>query len=193
MDYVVRALVKTIRRAARTFPAILVTGARQSGKTTLLKAEFGESHDFVSLERPDVRARANADPVAFLDEHGASLVLDEIQYAPELLHYVKERIDLERKPGRHILSGSQSFPLMPGVAQSLAGRVAVLSLDPFSVSEALGSPSSPAVDTILDRVFGSDPLAAAPLDLGDWLLRGGYPEPRLDPDVDRALWFGSYV
>jgi predicted AAA+ superfamily ATPase len=171
-----------------------VTGARQSGKTTLLRHEFGKSHGFVSLERPDIRARAKADPVAFLAEHPAPLVLDEIQYAPALLHYLKEKIDVERKPGHWILSGSQSFPLMQGVAQSLAGRVAVLSLDPLSVGEALGAAAAPTLDAVLSRVFGSGPLpSSGDLTLGDWLLRGGYPEPRLDPDVDRALWFASYV
>lgn len=193
MDFVARTLAETIRRAARTFPAILVTGARQSGKTTLLRHEFGKGHGFASLERPDVRARAQADPVAFLDEQRAPLILDEIQYAPDLLPYIKERIDVDRKPGRFILSGSQSFSLMHGVAQSLAGRVAVVSLDPLSVSEALRAKSPSKVDSLLDRVFGTEPLEAAVMDLGDWVLRGGYPEPRLDSSVDRALWFSSYV
>jgi len=192
MVYVPRVLASTVRRAAKTFPAILVTGARQSGKTTLLRHEFAKSHGFVSLERPDVRARALADPVGFLAEHKAPLVLDEIQYAPDLLHYVKERIDADRKPGRFVLSGSQSFAFMRGVAQSLAGRVAVLSLDPLSPAEASREEFAPKPDAILDRVFGAGAIESA-ADLGEWLLRGGYPEPRLDPGVDRALWFSSYV
>ena len=81
MKYYGRALSTTIRRALATFPAILVTGARQTGKTTLLREEFGGSHRYVSLERPDVRARALADPVGFFDDNPAPLILDEIQRA----------------------------------------------------------------------------------------------------------------
>ena len=89
MRYIPRFLVQTIRRAMATFPAVLVSGARQTGKTTLLRTEFGNSHQYLSLERPDVRARALADPVTFFDhEAQPPVILDEIQYAPELLHYM---------------------------------------------------------------------------------------------------------
>lgn len=83
--YIPRALGRTIRRAIATFPAVLVTGARQTGKTTLLREEFGHTHRYISLERPDVRQRALADPVAFLESAGPPVILDEIQYAPQLL------------------------------------------------------------------------------------------------------------
>ena len=96
MHYVPRALAQTIRRAMSTFPAVLITGARQTGKTTLLRTEFGDAYRYLSLERPDVRARALADPVAFLNEAGTPLILDEIQYTPALLHYIKDRIDVDR-------------------------------------------------------------------------------------------------
>jgi len=195
MRYLPRALAARVRQACRTFPAVLVTGPRQSGKTTLLREEFGATHRFVSLERPDVRARVSADPVSFLRDHPPPLILDEIQYVPELLHYVKDAIDGERVPGAWLLSGSQSFPLMRGVSQTLAGRVAVLGLDPLSVREAEGGGASPrSVDAALEAVFGAG--AARPrghIDLGDWLLRGGYPELRASPAVDRQLWFASYV
>ncbi len=198
MPYVPRFLTYTLRRAMRTFPAVLVTGARQAGKTTLLRTEFGASHHYHSLERPDVRARALADPVAFLAEAGAPLILDEIQYAPELLHYIKDSIDADRTPGRWLMTGSQSFALMQGVSQTLSGRVAVLTLDPLSTSEALGRPSVSSVEGFLARVFDGQPerAAAGPLpsvDFADWLLRGGFPEPRVHSEVDRQLWFASYV
>jgi predicted AAA+ superfamily ATPase len=107
MHYVPRALARTIHRAMSTFPAVLVTGARQTGKTTLLCTEFGASHQYLSLERPDVRARALADPVAFLKEAGSPLTLDEIQYLPALLHYIKDSIDTDRSPGQWLANGSK--------------------------------------------------------------------------------------
>ena len=200
MAYVARALAATVRQAARSFPAVLVTGARQTGKTTLLRHEFGRSHRFVSLEAPDVRARALADPVTFLREHAPPVILDEIQHAPELLHYLKERIDTARRPGHWLLTGSQSFPLMRGVSQTLAGRVAVLTLDPLTVAEAVARPASRNAGAAVRRVFARPGTAGgaarrrpATPDLADWLLRGGYPEPRLGRRVDRQLWFASYV
>jgi predicted AAA+ superfamily ATPase len=194
--FVSRALGSTIRRACKSFPAVLVTGPRQSGKTTLLRHEFGASHRFVSLERPDVRARAQADPLGFLRENPAPVILDEIQYVPDLLHYVKEHVDEDRRPGRWLFSGSQSFPLMRGVSQTLAGRVAVLTLDPLSVREATADGTAPGIDRVLRSVFTpavSERARRPDVDFADWVLRGGYPEIRVSPDVDRQLWFGSYV
>ncbi len=195
MDYVPRELAHTIRRAMATFPAVLVTGARQVGKTTLLRREFGATTGYLSLERPDVRARALADPVAFLDEAGIPVILDEIQHAAELLPYIKERIDEDRTPGNWLLTGSQSLALMEGVSESLAGRLAVLTLDPLSVSEALLAPQRESLDDLLGRVFSGrgKRLEEREVDLADWLLRGGFPEPRTNPEVDPLLWFSSYV
>lgn len=191
MTYVPRGLAATIRRAARTFPVVLVTGSRQAGKTTLLREEFGRGRGYVSLERPDVRERALADPVAFLEDHEPPLILDEVQHAPELLPWIKDAVDQDRRPGRWLLTGSQSFPLMRGVSETLAGRVAVLQLDPFSTAEVAGKPGA---DPFV-RAFGKgrSSTKAEPPDLADWLLRGSYPEIRLDRRVDRELWFSSYV
>ena len=200
MSYVRRAVTEPIRRALRTFPAVLVTGARQSGKTTLLRHEFGATHRYVSLDRPDVRARALADPVGFLADHPPPAALDEVQRTPELLQYLKQIIDEDRHPGQWLLSGSQIFPLMQGIGQTLAGRVAVMVLDPLSVAESIGGPTPVSVDNRIESAFAAAPqrqpraaLRSAIPDLGDWLLRGGYPEPRLNRDVDRQLWFGGYV
>lgn len=193
-------MASTARRAARTFPAVLITGARQSGKTTLLRHEFGETHAYLSLERPDIRARALADPVGFLRDNPTPVILDEIQYVPQLLHYVKDRIDEDRKPGNWLMTGSQSFALMRGVSQTLAGRVAVLTLEPLSTEEVQTASRPSDFRALLDRVFAADSGAPAvrrrrhrDVDLADWLLRGGYPEPRLQSKIDRQIWFGSYV
>ena len=192
MPYVPRHLAATVRRAMRTFPAVVVTGPRQTGKTTLLREEFGRSHRYVSLELPAVRDFARDDPSGFLQDGGESVILDEIQYAPELLHHVKEAMDERRRPGRFLLAGSQDFTLMRGVGQTLAGRVAVLHLDPLSAAETAGAAAPPDLSLLPEA--GGAPAAPRPLpDLGDWLLRGGYPEPRLHPSVDRALWMESYI
>jgi hypothetical protein len=189
----------TIARALRTFPALVISGPRQAGKTTLLRSAFGTTHRYASLDEPDIRARAVADPVGFLRQYAPPVILDEIQQVPSLLPYIKTRIDEDRSPGRWLLSGSQVFPLMAGVTESLAGRAAVLTLLPLSLSEAVGRPAGDlSVDHLLARVF-RDATAAESLPpegmptLVDWILRGAWPEPRVNPDVDRRLWCGSYA
>lgn len=177
--YINRNLEKILKKAVETFPAIVVTGPRQAGKTTLLKTLFGKTHRFLSLEQPELRQKALEDPVGFFESNQPPLILDEIQYAPELLSYIKSRIDEDRKPGQWILTGSQQFPLMKGVSESLAGRVAVLTLLPFSYHEKKGSIQKNGNYTQSE--------------LFTWMLRGGYPELTLNKNVDRELWTNSYL
>ena len=191
-----RTITSTMTRAMRTFPALVLTGPRQSGKTTLLRKEYGRTHQFVSLEDPNVREQARSDPVGFLRQHNAPVILDEIQYAPELFSYIKTRIDDNRQPGQWLFTGSQHFPLMQGVSESLAGRVAVLSLLPFSVGEAVKEPGlGRSIDDILGSLFGDTPprRLKREIPLDDWFLRGGYPEMRANPGVDRKIWCASYI
>ncbi len=165
-----RDLSKAITKATQTFPALVVTGPRQSGKTTLLKHLFSKA-SYLNLELPDVRDRALNDPNLFLNSLTLPVILDEIQYAPDLLHYIKDRIDQSRKPAQWLLSGSQVFPLMKGVTESLAGRIAVFSLLPLTFNEKTSSDKA-----IISRI-----------------LRGNYPEILLNPKVDRQIWLGSYI
>jgi predicted AAA+ superfamily ATPase len=195
-----RTLETTIKKAMKTFPAVLITGPRQSGKTTLLTERFARTHQFVSLENPDIRARVQEDPIGFLKANPPPIILDEIQYTPELLHYIKSSVDEDRTPGQWLLSGSQNFALMQGVSQSLSGRVAVLSLLPFSLGESRGFGNRElSIDIILENIFLDTEKTRKirhrfpSFALDDWLLRGAYPEIRANRDVDRQLWCAGYI
>jgi predicted AAA+ superfamily ATPase len=188
-----RMLARGIFKALKSFPAIVVTGPRQSGKTTLLRMLFSKSHKFITLEDPDVRIRAKEDPLHFLEQYKPPVIIDEIQYVPELLSYIKTRIDQDRRPGRWLFTGSQNFVLMQGISQSLAGRAAVLSLLPFSFSERIGQ--GEIAKGIADWLKGLNSLqkCADKISLSEVILRGNYPEIASRRSVDRQLWCGSYI
>jgi len=190
--YVSRALEPIIKKAAREFPVVVLTGPRQSGKTTLLKHLFGKSHGYVSLEPPDVRAAASADPRGFLALHEPPVVFDEVQYAPDLLIYVKERVDAERKlRGQYLLTGSQNLLPLARETESLAGRAAVLRLLPLSRREAQGAPRGRLPwEAPRGRTRRKGPAHA---DLWRSFLRGGYPELVTEPKRDAAAWHASYI
>lgn len=191
-----RSLADPIRKAMQTFPAVVITGPRQSGKTTLLKLLLGKTHTFLSLEDPDIRALARDDPRSFLQRYQPPLILDEIQYVPELLSYIKTAIDERRKAGQWIITGSQNFLLMKGVTQSLAGRAAIFSLLPFSYSERVGKGTHmekpPQWLRTLAKVRQSR-ITTHDLNLEEWLLRGNYPEIASNKKVDRKVWCASYI
>lgn len=164
MKPVGRLLEKALLRAAKGFPAVVLTGPRRAGKTWLLRRLFPKAEYFL-LEDPDVVARLREDPQGFLDAIRTPVILDEIQNVPEVLAHVRARIDRNpRRTGQWLLTGSQEAPLMQGVTESMAGRAAVLQLLPLSTRE------SPRVS----------------------LLRGGYPEVVARPAHAR-LWFSSYL
>jgi predicted AAA+ superfamily ATPase len=159
-----RELQVEIRKAARRFSAVMLSGARRAGKTFLLQRTFPKA-SYHLLEDLDILARVKADPRGWLDSVKTPAIVDEIQNAPELFSYIRTRIDEEpAKKGRWILTGSQEFSLMEDVSESMAGRAAVFQLAPLSYRE-----------------------------VGSWnLIRGGFPEAVLDPKSSR-IWFSSYV
>ncbi|MXW52855.1 MAG: ATP-binding protein [Gammaproteobacteria bacterium] len=190
--YLSRTLEPVLQQVAKEFPAVVLTGPRQSGKTTLLKHVFGSNSRYASLDTPDVRARAIHDPRGFLESLPPPVILDEVQYAPDLLFYIKELIDSKREQrGQYLLTGSQDLLLSETVTESLAGRTAVLRLLPLSNREAKARPQTPLV-----WEQGTEPKpkeSPSTLQMWEVFIRGGYPELVCDRDRNVARWHANYV
>lgn len=170
--WIARKYEKTLKAMFRQFPAVVVTGPRQVGKTALVRKVFPDA-DYVSLDLPSVAAEAESSPEHFLRMHDKSVVLDEVQYAPSLFRYLKVMIDENKSPGRFVLTGSQNFLLMEGISESLAGRCGVLRMLNLSVDELRGT-------------LGS-------FDENQYLYRGGFPELYARPEIDSSFWYASYL
>lgn len=172
-----RDLSERILTAARHFPALVLTGARQVGKTTLLKELF-QNADYCSLDLPSLAERAAESPELFLSDYSTPLLIDEIQYAPSLFRHLKIQIDENRhKMGQLILTGSQKFTLMKEVSDSLAGRCAVLELEGLSLKELLQSGHRLSHVSDVTQVVG----------------RGAFPELWRQPDFNRDEFYRSYL
>lgn len=188
--YVARSLEPVIRRASKEFPVVVVSGPRQSGKTTLLRRLFPD-HRYLSLDAPDLQAAFAADPRSLLRQYPPPAIFDEVQRVPELLTYVKEQVDSRRHHrGQYVLTGSQNILLMERVAETLAGRAAILRLLPFSQRELDRGPTRRLPWEIVGKRRRSLP---EPDFLWRTILRGGYPEVALDAQRDFVLWQRSYM
>ena len=165
-----REITSLVLKLAKGFPALAITGPRQAGKTTLARAAFPDK-PYVSLENPDMRELATQDPRGFLAKYPDGAILDEVQNCPPLFSYLQEILDSSKQTGRFVLTGSQQFGLIQGITQSLAGRIAMVQLLPFSCHEAYGG---------------------KPLSLDETMWRGAYP-PIHDRKVDPSQWYANYM
>ena len=194
--YVARALEPTIRGVSEQFPVLLLTGARQVGKTTLLKHLSEDVRAHVTLDDPLVLSLAKTDSALFLQRFPPPVLIDEIQYAPELLPHIKMYVDRFGDPGLFWLTGSQQFQLMRGISESLAGRVAILQLLGLSRQELLDeglleSPYLPTPEQIAHRSREIPPLGL--LELYEIIWRGSLPRIALNQEVEPAIFWSSYV
>jgi len=177
MKYIHRHIESTVKKLITSFPSLAITGPRQSGKSTLLIHTLPNYH-YVTLDDPLTREQALSDPLFLLDSMGDRAIIDEIQLAPQLLSHVKIKIDSNRKKkGRFVFTGSQQFTMIKNLGDSLAGRIVLLDLLPFSVAEKKTALSLPGTLECFIHAC----------------LRGSYPEPVIDNSIDIAAWYGSYV
>lgn len=184
-----RTLSLRIEKLRSQYPVLAITGPRQSGKTTLARKHF-PNHSYLSLENPDLRREAEKDPRGFLADWGTNLILDEIQRVPQLFSYLQEKADLEGHPSRYVLTGSQQFLLMENISQSLAGRILILDLYPFTLEELAGIPERTTWSNLPDE----KPELSLPgnPDLDTLMFTGFYPrihDKRLDP----SEWLKAYT
>jgi predicted AAA+ superfamily ATPase len=181
MRYIHRDIETTLKEAIKQFPAVAVTGPRQSGKSTLLQETLGREYKYVTFDDLAVRDRCRSDPKLFLSELDGKVILDEIQYVPELLSYVKIAIDKNRKRnGQFVITGSQQFNLIKNLGDTLAGRIALLTLLPFSCAEIrskVKSKKGGSTKTLFVKAC----------------LKGSFPEIIVKPKMNLNQWYSSYI
>ena len=192
--YIERAIEKTVREISTTFPVLLLTGPRQCGKTTMLKYLAAEGRNYVTMDDPDVRKLARNDPSLFMQRYTPPVIIDEIQYAPEILPYIKMYVDNSGKMGEFWLTGSQLFHSMKNVTESMAGRVGIVQLAGLSSCEISGTGSEPfTIDSqrLLERLKTAKKLSLQEIFRRIWL--GSMPALYANDKLDRDRFWMSYV
>ena len=191
MEYIKRAIEDVVKDSAMNFKAVLVTGARQTGKSTLLKHLYPEIKE-ISFDDPFVEEQAKNNPDMFMMLNKPPLFLDEIQYVPSLFRYIKLSCDKSDDKGLFYLSGSQPFKLMDMVSDSLAGRIAIMEMTPLSLREIMNdeckSPFLPTLDYIQER----NNTVEKPDSIWEIIHKGGYPALQ-DSKMDWNMYFSSYI
>lgn len=195
MAYKQRTLSATVHQISSTFPILLLTGARQVGKTTLLMDCSQSDRRYVTLDDFEQRALAQQDPALFFQANPPPLIIDEVQYAPDLFSNMKLMVDKEKRPGLIWLTGSQKFHLMQGISESLAGRVAILDLLGLSQSERFDRAmhSSPFLPTKswIEQSQSQPPLSL--MSLYEMIWRGSFPSIALNHQVSWDVFYRGYV
>lgn len=195
MNYISRNLEKVVAEVTKEYPVVLVTGPRQVGKTTMLqKLMESTSRSYVSLDDLNERSIAKNDPELFLQLHKPPVLIDEVQYAPELFTYIKIYVDRNHDPGDFWLTGSQVFKLMRGVQESLAGRVAVLSLTSLSQAEICNGKMEPFtvdIEALLTRAKERKPADAR--EIFDRIFKGSMPAIVSGKNSNSQIFYSSYL
>ena len=181
MDFIIRHAEKTIERLSSSFPAVLIMGARQTGKTTLLKKSTDSKNiQYLTFDDPLEEESAKNDPQTFLEFHPFPFIFDEIQYIPDLFRYLKIQIDKNRQNSMYFLTGSQQFKLMENASESLSGRIGIVQLYPLSAREIRGEEFSenfiPSKDFIIKRNFHFKQNDFSIKKTWQLIYNGGYPE-----------------
>ena len=192
--YIKRAIEDTVLQVSKTFRVLLLTGPRQVGKTTLRKRLGGKERSYVTLDDPDARFLAKTDPALFLQRYTPPVTIDEIQYAPELLPYIKMHVDRSNQNGDFWLTGSQMFHTMRNVSESLAGRVGIMYLLWLSNSEINGVSSEPfttASDRLIARIKAVPPMELQ--EIYGRIFRGSMPALFADPGINLEAFYSSYI
>ena len=197
MEYISRHMENKILELSKSYSAILLTGPRQAGKTTMLRSlaeKESIGREYVSLDDLNIRDMAKNDPALFLQLHKPPVLIDEVQYAPELFTYIKIHIDEHHNPGDFWMTGSQIFRLMQGVQESLAGRVALLHMSPMSQREIINAPCVPfSVDFERLSSESKQMTAAATPEMFERIWKGSMPGIISGQYPDRNIYYSSYI
>jgi predicted AAA+ superfamily ATPase len=197
MNYIRRSMEDVVLRLSGQYPALLITGPRQTGKTTMLQklmAEEKRDRTYVTLDGLEERQLAKNDPAMFFQLHRPPILIDEVQYAPELFTYVKIHIDKNHNPGDFWMTGSQVFKLMRGVRESLAGRVALLRMSPLSQREICGRETVPFV-LDLETLTAQQALVSPGTtpQMYERIWKGGMPALAGGQYTDRGVYYSGYL
>lgn len=196
INYKPRILDEYFNKARKSYPVVLVMGARQVGKSTLLSWLSDNKRSYIQLDNPQILELAQSDPELLLQKYPPPILIDEVQYAPELFRTIKLRVDRDRTPDQFWLTGSQPFHLWKGVSESLAGRVAILSLAGFSLAEErdLGKwKFGNILQTMNNDNFSLFPKPIGIKELYEIIWRGSFPEIVINSRMDWNLFYNSYV
>lgn len=197
MDHKRRSLQSVIKTISDTFPVLLITGPRQVGKTTLLESCAEETRSYVTLDDLDQREIAQNDPALFLQMHKPPVIIDEVQYAPQLFSYVKMAVDKQKKNGLFWLTGSQKFHLMQGITETLAGRVAIIDMLGLSQAEIENRTETTAPflpeKIWIEQASSRSKKIKTLQDIYRSIWTGSFPKLALDNQVPRDVFFNSYI